>query len=66
MRCHMISIDFMQALVCVDSPHHAAKAWSRVEQLTASQVRLLSIFRSVKVLSQPIYLLGKGAGFRDT
>jgi len=39
-------LQLCQALVCLESAHHAHKAWCRADQLIASQV-----------LSQPVYLL---------
>eukprot|EP00435_Cladocopium_sp_Y103_P050206 s72_g15.t1 len=43
-------VPLKQAVVCLETPHHAHKAWSRLEELVASQV-----------LSQPVYLLGGGS-----
>ncbi|CAK9041432.1 Uncharacterized protein SCF082_LOCUS23943, partial [Durusdinium trenchii] len=42
-------LQLCQAVVCLETPHHAHKAWTRMDQLLAS-----------KVLSQPVYLLGRG------
>ncbi|CAE7224129.1 unnamed protein product [Symbiodinium natans] len=41
-------LQLCQALVCLESAHHAHKAWCRAEQLIASQVH-----------SQPVYLLSE-------
>eukprot|EP00439_Symbiodinium_sp_Y106_P029796 s3022_g3.t1 len=41
-------LQLCQALVCLESAHHAHKAWCRADQLIASQV-----------LSQPVYLLAE-------
>jgi len=43
-------LQLCQAVVCLETPHHSHKAWSRLEELVASQV-----------LSQPVYLLGGGS-----
>ncbi|CAL1140292.1 unnamed protein product [Cladocopium goreaui] len=50
----LLYLQLCQAVVCLETPHHAHKAWSRLEELVATQV-----------LSQPVYLLGGSLALKN-